>query len=60
MAGVDSYHRELLDASLAVGREAMEALGRRPKDMQKKAETFLAHDIATLRKSFDFNQTNRR
>ncbi len=53
-AGVDSYHRELLDASLAVGREAMEALGRSPKDMRKKAETFLAHDIATLRKSFDF------
>ena len=53
-AGVDSYHRELLDASLAVGREAMEALGRSPKDMRKKAETFLAHDIATLRKSFEF------
>ena len=53
-AGVDSYHRELLDASLAVGREAMEALGRSPKEMRKKAETFLAHDIATLRKSFDF------
>ncbi len=53
-AGVDSYHRELLDASLAVGREAMEALGRDSVDMQKKAETFLAHDIATLRKSFEF------
>lgn len=53
-AGVDSYHRELLDASLAVGREAMEMLGRDPKEMQRKADTFLAHDIATLRKSFEF------
>ena len=53
-AGVDSYHREMLDASLAVGREAMEALGYDPKEMQAKAETFLAHDIATLRKSFAF------
>jgi CPA2 family monovalent cation:H+ antiporter-2/glutathione-regulated potassium-efflux system ancillary protein KefC len=53
-AGVDSYHRELLDASLAVGREAMELLGYDPKEMQAKADTFLAHDVATLRKSFAF------
>ncbi len=53
-AGVDSYHREMLDASLAVGREAMEMLGRNKKDMARKAETFLAHDMATLRKSFEF------
>ena len=53
-AGVDNYHREMLDASLALARDAMVALGRNPADMDAKAAKFLAHDIETLRKSFAF------
>ncbi len=53
-AGVDNYHREMLDASLALARDAMVALGRSPADMDAKAARFLAHDIETLRKSFAF------
>ncbi len=53
-AGVDYYHRELLDSSLALAREAMVALGFSKAEMDRKAKTFLAHDIATLRKSFEF------
>ena len=53
-AGVDNYHREMLDASLALARDAMVALGRDPADIDAKAARFLAHDIETLRKSFAF------
>ncbi len=53
-AGVDNYHREMLDASLALARDAMVALGFKPADMERKAAKFLAHDMQTLRKSFEF------
>jgi CPA2 family monovalent cation:H+ antiporter-2/glutathione-regulated potassium-efflux system ancillary protein KefC len=53
-AGVDNYHREMLDASLALARDAMVALGFKPADMDRKAAKFLAHDMQTLRKSFEF------
>ncbi len=53
-AGVDYYKRETLDSSLALAQEAMVALGRDRADVEAKAATFLAHDIATLRKSFEF------
>ncbi len=53
-AGVDYYHRETLDSSLALAREAMVALGRDRKDVEDKAARFLAHDIRTLKASFAF------
>ncbi len=53
-AGVDAYHREMLDASLALAREAMVALGRDAAEVERKAAKFLAHDIQTLKKSFEF------
>lgn len=53
-AGADYYHRETLDASLAMAREAMIALGHNRQTMERRARKFLAHDIATLRKSFEF------
>ncbi|HVZ30442.1 MAG TPA: monovalent cation:proton antiporter-2 (CPA2) family protein [Asticcacaulis sp.] len=53
-AGVDNYHREMLDASLALARDAMVALGYKAADMDRKAAKFLAHDMQTLRKSFEF------
>ncbi|MDI7774319.1 monovalent cation:proton antiporter-2 (CPA2) family protein [Asticcacaulis sp. EMRT-3] len=53
-AGADYYHRETLDASLAMAREAMVALGYPKAQMERRAKKFLEHDIATLRKSFEF------
>ncbi|MBP2158620.1 MULTISPECIES: monovalent cation:proton antiporter-2 (CPA2) family protein [Asticcacaulis] len=53
-AGVDAYHREMLDASLALAREAMVALGRDAAEVERKAAKFLAHDIQTLKTSFEF------
>jgi CPA2 family monovalent cation:H+ antiporter-2/glutathione-regulated potassium-efflux system ancillary protein KefC len=53
-AGVDYYHRETLDSSLAIAREAMVALGRDRKEVEDKAQRFLAHDIRTLKASFAF------
>ncbi|MGA9657816.1 MAG: cation:proton antiporter, partial [Asticcacaulis sp.] len=53
-AGVDHYHRETLDASLALAREAMIALGYNKAEIERKAKTFLAHDVETLRRSFEF------
>ena len=53
-AGVDYYHRETLDSSLAIARETMVALGRDRKDVEDKAARFLAHDIRTLKASFAF------
>jgi CPA2 family monovalent cation:H+ antiporter-2/glutathione-regulated potassium-efflux system ancillary protein KefC len=53
-AGADYYHRETLDASLALAREAMIALGHNRQIIERRARKFLEHDIATLRKSFEF------
>ncbi|MGN6421767.1 MAG: monovalent cation:proton antiporter-2 (CPA2) family protein [Asticcacaulis sp.] len=53
-AGADYYHRETLDASLALAREAMIALGHNRQTIERRARKFLEHDIATLRKSFEF------
>jgi CPA2 family monovalent cation:H+ antiporter-2/glutathione-regulated potassium-efflux system ancillary protein KefC len=53
-AGADYYHRETLDASLALAREAMVALGHNRQTIERRARKFLEHDVATLRKSFEF------
>ncbi|ESQ78996.1 monovalent cation:proton antiporter-2 (CPA2) family protein [Asticcacaulis sp. YBE204] len=53
-AGVDYYHRETLDSSLALAREAMISMGYSKAVIDRKAQQFLAHDIVTLRKSFAF------
>ncbi|ESQ76832.1 monovalent cation:proton antiporter-2 (CPA2) family protein [Asticcacaulis sp. AC402] len=53
-AGADYYHRETLDSSLSLAREAMVALGRDRAEVERKARLFLQHDIATLKKSFEF------
>jgi len=53
-AGADYYHRETLDSSLALAREAMVAMGYDRVEIERKAARFLAHDIATLKKSFEF------
>lgn len=53
-AGVDYYHRETLDSSLTLAHDAMIAMGHSKADMDRKAKKFRAHDIATLKKSFEF------
>ena len=53
-AGVDYYHRETLDSALQLARDATVALGRPEGDVDAKLAKFRAHDIATLRKSFAF------
>jgi len=53
-AGADYYHRELLDSSLTMARDAMIALGYPKADIERKAKKFRTHDIATLRRSFEF------
>ena len=53
-AGADYYHRELLDSSLTMARDAMIELGYPKADIERKAKKFRTHDIATLRRSFEF------
>ncbi len=53
-AGVDYYHREMLDSSLIMAQEVMQQLGHNADDMRRRAEQFRAHDVKTLRKSFEF------
>ncbi len=53
-AGVDYYHRETLDSALQLARDAVIALGRPENDVDAKLAKFRAHDIATLKKSFAF------
>ncbi len=53
-AGADHYQRELLDSSLSMARDAMIAMGYTKADMDRKAKKFRAHDIATLKTSFEF------
>ena len=53
-AGVDYYHRETLDSSIALARAAMIALGGDKEEMERKSKKFHEHDIASLRKSFAF------
>ena len=53
-AGVDYYQRETLDSSLSLAREAMVALGFAAADMEAKSQLFRAHDVQTLKKSFEF------
>ena len=53
-AGVDYYRRETIDSSLQLAREAMVALGYPKADIDRRAKKFLAHDIATLKRSFEF------
>jgi CPA2 family monovalent cation:H+ antiporter-2/glutathione-regulated potassium-efflux system ancillary protein KefC len=53
-AGVDYYQRETLDSSLSLAREAMIAMGFPAAEMEVKSQKFRAHDVATLKKSFEF------
>ncbi|MFT4075271.1 MAG: monovalent cation:proton antiporter-2 (CPA2) family protein [Asticcacaulis sp.] len=53
-AGADYYHRELLDSSLTVARDAMIALGYPKADIERRAKKFRNHDMETLRRSFAF------
>ena len=53
-AGADYYHRELLDSSLTMARDAMVALGYPKADIERKAKKFRSHDIETLKRSFEF------
>jgi monovalent cation:proton antiporter-2 (CPA2) family protein len=53
-AGADYYHRELLDSSLTMARDAMVALGYPKADIERKAKKFRNHDIETLKRSFEF------
>ena len=53
-AGADYYHRELLDSSLTLARDAMIALGYPKADIERRAKKFRNHDIETLRRSFEF------
>jgi monovalent cation:proton antiporter-2 (CPA2) family protein len=53
-AGVAYFKRETFDSSLTMAQEIMVFLGKRESDMQYKAQQFLRHDEATLRKSFAF------
>lgn len=53
-AGVDYYQRETLDSSLSLAREAMVALGFTAAEMEDKAQKFRAHDVESLKKSFEF------
>ena len=53
-AGVDYYHRETLDSSLTLARDAMIAMGYAKADIERKAKKFRTHDIQTLRRSFEF------
>jgi glutathione-regulated potassium-efflux system ancillary protein KefC len=52
--GVEYFKRETFDSSLTMAQEIMVFLGKDPTEMRRKAERFLEHDEATLRKSFDF------
>jgi CPA2 family monovalent cation:H+ antiporter-2/glutathione-regulated potassium-efflux system ancillary protein KefC len=53
-AGADYYHRELLDSSLTLARDAMIALGYPKADIERRAKKFRNHDIETLKRSFEF------
>ncbi|GGZ36198.1 monovalent cation:proton antiporter-2 (CPA2) family protein [Asticcacaulis endophyticus] len=53
-AGADHFRRETFESSLNMAREVMIALGFKPADMERKAKKFMAHDVMTLKKSFEF------
>ncbi|MFO1242776.1 MAG: monovalent cation:proton antiporter-2 (CPA2) family protein [Rickettsiales bacterium] len=53
-AGVEYFKRETFDSSLTMAQEIMIELGYNEADMRYKAQQFLQHDEAALRKSFDF------
>jgi len=53
-AGADYYHRELLDSSLTMARDALISLGYPKADIERKAKKFRNHDIETLKRSFEF------
>jgi len=52
--GVAYFRRELFDSSLGMAQEIMIALGHDTEDIRIKAEFFRRHDEESLRKSFDF------
>jgi voltage-gated potassium channel Kch len=53
-AGADHFRRETFESSLNMAREVMIALGFKSADMERKAKKFMAHDVMTLKKSFEF------
>jgi glutathione-regulated potassium-efflux system ancillary protein KefC len=52
--GVDYFRRETFDSSLIMAEQIMVALGYDASQMQQKAARFMAHDEATLKRSFAF------
>ena len=53
-AGVDYFKRETFESSLDMAQQIMIALGRKPSDMQYRANQFRRHDESSLRASFAF------
>lgn len=53
-AGVDYFRREMFDSSLTMAEEVMKFLGADAELTHQKALQFMAHDEATLFKSFEF------
>lgn len=53
-AGAHFFIRETFDSSLRMAQDVMVALGYSRADMHDKAQKFMKHDEATLKKSFEF------
>ena len=58
-AGVDYFHRELLDSSLIMAQEALIALGRSRDEALTKTDLFRAHDVAGLESSFELFEDDK-
>ena len=58
-AGVDYFHRELLDSSLIMAQEALIALGRSRDEALAKTDLFRAHDVAGLESSFELFEDDK-
>lgn len=52
--GVNYYKREVFDSALTMAQKIMRFLGHDGKRMRQNARTFLKHDEASLKKSFEF------
>lgn len=52
--GVADFRRETFDSALGLAQEILIHLGRNEPEVRRKAEQFQRHDEASLRKSFEF------
>jgi len=52
-AGADVAMRELFDASLALGKEALKAVGMHPFKVEKMSQAFRRHDLAGLESLYE-------